>query len=109
MRALIWTIRLLIFVFLLGFAAMNSDPVSLRFFFGTQWQAPLVIVILGFFAGGTLLGALSLLGTLFQLRRTLSRTRRELARERERQAVLRPAPGGDGPVTPPPAGEAVAQ
>lgn len=108
MRALILIIRLIIFFFLLGFAAMNSDPVSLRFFFDTQWQAPLVIILLGFFAAGTALGALSLLGTLFQLRRELSRTRRELARERERQAVLKPA-ASDAAVQPLPAGEAVAQ
>ncbi|GBG02722.1 hypothetical protein AZSI13_20490 [Azospira sp. I13] len=107
MRVLLWIIRLLIFIFLLGFAAMNSDPVSLRFFFDTQWQAPLVIILLGFFAAGTLLGILALLGTLFHLRRDLSRARRDLEHERSLKPAAKP-----GPVTgtnPPPAGEAVAQ
>jgi len=107
MRALLWAIRLLIFLFLLGFAAMNSDPVALRFFFETQWQAPLVIILLGFFAGGALLGALSLLGTVFHLRRELSRARRENERLQVRVAPAKvPA---DAVVKQGPAGEAVAQ
>lgn len=102
MRALLWIVRLVLFVLLLGFAAKNSDPVSLRFFFDALWQAPLVIIILVFFAAGAALGALSLLGTIFQLRRDLSRARRDLAAEKARQAALNHK-------SQPPAGEAVAQ
>lgn len=102
MRALLWIVRLILFVLLLGFAVKNSDPVSLHFFFDSLWQAPLVIVILAFFAAGAALGALSLLGTIFQLRRDLSRARRELAAEKARLA-------GSSQKTQPPAGEAVAQ
>lgn len=107
MRTLLWIFRFFVFVFLLAFAVMNSDPVSLRFFFDTQWQAPLVIVLLGFFAGGTLLGVLSLLGVLFQLRRELTRCRRELVREQNKSQPVKKSldVGGE----PPAAGEAVAQ
>lgn len=107
MRTLLWIFRLFVFVFLLAFAVMNSDPVSLRFFFDTQWQAPLVIVLLGFFVGGALLGLLSLLGTLFRLRRELTRCRRELAREQEKYSAQEKAIDVAG--EPPAAGEAVAQ
>ena len=66
MTALTWAIRLIIFVVLLVFAVQNTDPVSLRFF----------IVLLGFFVGGVVLGALSLLGVIFRQRREISRLKR---------------------------------
>ena len=73
MRALLWGCRILIFLFLFAFALKNTDPVSIRFFLDTAWQAPLIIIVLGFFAGGAALGVLSLLGTVFGLRREVSR------------------------------------
>ena len=76
MRVLLWGCRIFIFLFLLAFALKNSDPVSVRFFFDTAWQAPLIIIVLAFFAGGAALGALSLLGTVFGLRREVSRLKR---------------------------------
>ena len=76
MRVLLWGCRIFIFLFLLAFALKNSDPVSVRFFFDTAWQAPLVIIVLAFFAFGAALGVLSLLGTVFGLRREVSRLRR---------------------------------
>jgi lipopolysaccharide assembly protein A len=80
MRALLWICRIFIFLFLLAFALKNTDPVSVRFFFDSAWQAPLIIIVLAFFAGGALLGVLSLLGTLFGLRREVSRLKREIDR-----------------------------
>ena len=76
MRVVLWGCRIFIFLFLLAFALKNSDLVSVRFFFDTVWQAPLVIIVLAFFAGGAALGALSLLGTVFGLRREVSRLKR---------------------------------
>lgn len=76
MTALTWAIRLIIFVVLLVFAVQNTDPVSLRFFTGQVWEAPLVLILLGFFVGGVVLGALSLLGVIFRQRREISRLKR---------------------------------
>jgi len=78
MRALLWASRIFIFLFLFAFALKNTDPVSVRFFFDAAWQAPLVIVVLAFFAGGALLGVLSLFGTIFGLRREAAGLRRDL-------------------------------
>lgn len=94
MRALLWASRILVFLFLFAFALKNTDPVSVRFFFDAAWQAPLVIVVLAFFAAGALLGALSLLGTIFALRRETSRLRRELKQ-------LQAATAADQPASPP--------
>lgn len=76
MRILLWLSRAFIFLFLFAFALKNTDSVSVRFFFDSVWQAPLVIVVLAFFAAGALFGALSLFGTIFGLRRELAQLRR---------------------------------
>jgi len=76
MRVLLWCCRVFIFLFLLAFALKNTEPVSVSFFFETSWQAPLIIVVLAFFAGGVALGILALLGTIFGLRREISRLKR---------------------------------
>ena len=57
MRLITWTIRLLVFLFLIAFAAKNVEPVTLRFYFDLALQAPLVLLLLGFFAFGALLRA----------------------------------------------------
>jgi len=82
MRGLLWATRLFIFLFLLGFALKNTDTVSIRFFFDTNWQAPMIIVVLAFFAGGALLGILSLLGIVYRMRRELGSLRRDAASAR---------------------------
>jgi len=81
MTALTWAVRLIIFVFLVVFAAQNTDPVSLRLLPGQVWQAPLVLALLAFFVGGVILGALSLLGVIFRQRRDISRLRKEAGRQ----------------------------
>jgi len=78
MRTLVWLVRGFIFLFLFAFAIKNNEPVNLQFFLDTAWQAPLVIVILAFFAAGAFFGALSLLGTIFGLRRELASVRKQL-------------------------------
>lgn len=77
MRIVLWTARIFVFLFLLAFALKNSDPVHVRFFFDSAWQAPLIIIVLAFFLAGALLGALSLLATIFGLRREVSRLKRQ--------------------------------
>ena len=79
MRVLTWGLRLLLFLFLLLFALKNTEPAKLRFFFGQVWEAPLVLVLLAFFAAGSLLGVLAMAGTLFKARRETGRLKKELA------------------------------
>ena len=77
MRALTWAVRLTIFVLLVAFAAKNADPVTLRFYFDLALQAPLVLVLFGFFAAGALFGMLALIGTLLRQRREISRLKKQ--------------------------------
>ena len=85
MRALIWGCRILIFLFLLAFALKNTGSVSIRFVFDPSWQAPLIIVLLVFFTGGAVLGVLSLLGTVFGLRREVARLKRAAQHDPSKQ------------------------
>lgn len=80
MRILTWVLRLLLFVFMFVFALKNTATVNLQFFFGQVWQLPLVLLLLGFFAAGILLGVLAVAGALFQERRIAAALRRDLAR-----------------------------
>jgi putative membrane protein len=77
MRIVTWTIRLTLFLLLLVFAVWNTEPVTLRYWFGQAWQAPLVIVLLAFFAAGALFGIAAVLGTMLRQRREVGRLRRE--------------------------------
>src|ERR1017187_1069123 len=88
MRALAWTLRIILFLALFLFALKNTDSVSLRLYFDQVWQAPLILVLLVFFAAGAAMGVLATLATVFRQRRDIAR------RERE----LRNRPGDDSPI-----------
>jgi uncharacterized integral membrane protein len=77
MRIVIRTAWLLLFILLLAFAAKNTEPVALRFYFDLVWQAPLVLLLLAFFAAGAVLGLIAALGTMLRQRREILRLRRE--------------------------------
>ena len=78
MRIVAWAIRLIVFVVLVAFAAKNVEPVTLRFYFDLALQAPLVVLLLLFFAVGALFGIAALLGTLLRQRRENSLLRKRL-------------------------------
>jgi putative membrane protein len=78
MRYLGWAVKILIFLVVLGFALQNSQPVTMHYFLGYVWEAPLVVLLLAAFVLGAFLGLLALLPTLFRLRRERTKLRREL-------------------------------
>ena len=92
MTALTWFLRFIIFAFLVVFAVQNTAPVTLNLVLDYQWQTPLVILLLVFFAGGAILGVLSLVGVLFRQRRELSRLRRAADKAEPAAPVLPDVP-----------------
>jgi putative membrane protein len=78
MRYLIWLLRVVVFLLLLGFAVKNDQPVVLRYFLGYEWQASLVVVLLLFFAAGVGTGMLALMGNILRQRKEIARLDREL-------------------------------
>lgn len=96
MRMITWTIRLAVFLVVLVFAVRNTEPVTLRFWFDQAWQAPLVIVLLAFFAAGALLGLAAALGTTLRQRREILRLRREARAQPQPQPAVAPPPAAEG-------------
>ena len=97
MRLLTWAIRIALFVVLLAFAARNTEPVTLRFYFDLAWQAPLVAVLLAFFVGGAVLGLLAMVGTWFAQRREIARLQgAEYAREESGARIASQPPPAEG-------------
>ena len=93
MRILTWIIRLFLFVMLLAFAARNTDPVTLRFYFDLAWRAPLIALLLVFFAVGAALGVAAVLGVVLRQRRQIQQLR--LARPADNPPVPRDPPPPD--------------
>jgi lipopolysaccharide assembly protein A len=78
MRYLNWLLRAVLFFLLLGLALKNDEPVVLRYFFGFEWHAPLVVPLLLFFAAGVGIGILAMLGNIFRQRREIAALKRDL-------------------------------
>ena len=55
-----WLLKAAIFFTLFAFALNNQQDATVHFFFGTQWRAPLVLVVLVAFAVGVAVGALGM-------------------------------------------------
>ena len=61
MKYTLWLLKAAIFFTLFAFALNNQQIVSVNFFFGTLWQAPLVLVVLLAFSAGLALGVLMMM------------------------------------------------
>ncbi|MBU3693221.1 MAG: LapA family protein [Rhodocyclaceae bacterium] len=78
-QVLAWLVKGLLFLLLLGLAIKNSDPVTLRYYLGLEWQAPLALVLFAFFLAGALMGLLALLAPWVRQRSEIRRLRAELS------------------------------
>ena len=79
MKTIFWIIKLLLFLIALTFAVKNTDVVTVRYYLGVQWQAPLIFVILTVFCAGVVAGVFASLAHIVRLRRDISRLRKEVA------------------------------
>lgn len=60
MECLKWFLKAAIFFTLFAFALNNQHDSTVHFFFGTQWRAPQVLIVLSTFAIGVAMGALAM-------------------------------------------------
>jgi lipopolysaccharide assembly protein A len=65
-----WILKAAIFFTLFAFALNNQSDVTLRFFFGQQWTAPMVLVVLGAFAAGLAVGVMGMVPRWLRLQRS---------------------------------------
>lgn len=56
-----WILKAAIFFTLFAFALNNQQVTTVHFFFGRQWQSPLVLVVLSAFSIGVAVGVLGML------------------------------------------------
>jgi uncharacterized integral membrane protein len=77
-----WMLKAAIFFTLFAFALNNQHDATVRFFFGHQWTAPLVLVVLTAFALGLVIGVLGMVPRWWQHRRSAA-----LARQASKTAV----------------------
>lgn len=66
MRLILWLLRIVVFVLLVSFVAKNFDAVTLHYYLDYEYQLPLSILLLIFFALGMFIGYLSFLGSKFK-------------------------------------------
>lgn len=71
LKYLTWLLKAVIFFVLFAFALNNQAPVDLHFFFGTQWRAPMVLVVLATFVLGMFAGIAVMLPLWLSARRQL--------------------------------------
>jgi uncharacterized integral membrane protein len=69
-----WILKAAIFFTLFAFALNNQQDATVHFFFGTQWRAPMVLVVLAAFAAGMALGALAMVPRWWRHRAAVRKT-----------------------------------
>ena len=93
MRTLVWLLRALVFFTLFAFALNNGHEAVVRWFFGHEWRAPQVIIVLVAFAAGAAFGVLAMVPSWWRHRRVARRVTPE---------PVVPAPAAAPAVVPPP-------
>ena len=73
MRILVWLLRAAIFFTLFAFALNNQHDSGIRWFFGYEWRAPMVFIVLAAFALGCVFGVFAMLPSWWRQRRVARR------------------------------------
>jgi lipopolysaccharide assembly protein A len=81
MRLILWLVRALLFFTLFAFALNNQHEAAMRWFFGHEWRAPMVFVVLAAFTAGCVFGVLAMLPSWWKHRRVAHRHQRDLPAE----------------------------
>lgn len=78
MRYFYMAVGFCLFLAALGFALKNTQPVTVQYYLGIHWNAPLVLVLLLVFCAGALAGIIACLSLVVSQRRRLLAIQREL-------------------------------
>ena len=69
MRTFVWLFRAAIFFTLFAFALNNQQDAAMRWFFGHEWRAPMVFIVLAAFAFGCAFGVFAMVPSWWRHRR----------------------------------------
>lgn len=73
MRLVAWLFRAFVFFALFAFSLNNQQTAVVHWFFGVEWHAPLVIIVLVAFTAGAVLGILAMVPSWWRHRRVARR------------------------------------
>ena len=81
MRLIVWLVRAAVFFTLFAFALNNRDDASIHWFFGQEWRAPMVFIVLAAFGVGCAFGVFAMVPSWWRHRR-LARTHMQRSTDR---------------------------
>ena len=88
MRTLVWLVRAAVFFTLFAFALNNQHASSVYWFFGYEWRAPMVFVVLAAFGLGCAFGIFAMVPSWWRQRRL---SRNHMRRAGDKLVVAAPA------------------
>jgi putative membrane protein len=96
MKFLSTLIGIVLFILFFGFALKNTQEVDLHFFLHYDLRGPLVLMLLGCFVAGAVLGVLALMPTVFRHRRETNKHKTTITtmQSSERKVSAQPQPDG---------------
>ncbi len=94
MRLFVWLVRAAVFFILFAFALNNQHDSSIHWFFGQEWRAPMVFIVLAAFGLGCAFGIFAMVPSWWRHRRI---ARREIARAPEPAAAPAASPSSIDP------------
>ena len=73
MRFFVWVFRAFVFFALFAFALNNQQDAVMRLFFGQEWRAPMIFIVLVAFGGGCAFGVVAMVPSWWKHRREAQR------------------------------------
>ena len=70
-----WVLKAALFFTLFAFALNNQQDTTVHFFFGTQWRAPQVLIVLTAFTAGVAIGVMGMVPRWWKHRSAATRAR----------------------------------
>ncbi len=93
MRVVVWVMRAFVFFALFAFALNNQHDAAVKWFFGYEWHAPMVFIVLGAFGAGCAFGVFAMVPSWWQ--------HRQLARRMTPPAAMQAQAPSPAPTLPP--------
>lgn len=80
MRYLYAFLSVVLFFAVLGLSVRNAEPVTLHYYLGVVWHAPLILMLLIFFGTGVAVGIMVCLGLVIRQKRQIHALKYELSK-----------------------------